>query len=53
MSSNNDQGVEQCAAELTALVMRWIQEYDLPLAAAVGILEIEKASLIHFYTEED
>lgn len=43
---NDREQIEAFSADLTALVARYVAEFELTTAAAVGVLEIKKHELI-------
>lgn len=45
--------IDAMAKDLTALIQRYIDEFDLSTAAAVGVLECKKYELIKAATEDD
>ena len=48
---NHAEQIQAFADEVTALVERYRQEFDLPVAAAVGVLELVKLDI--YSTERD
>lgn len=45
--------VDQCSQELSALTTRWMHEYDLTMAEALGVMECEKERLFRIMRNLD
>lgn len=45
---NHIEQIKAFEADLDKLVTRYCEEFDLPLASAIGVLEIKKVDLINY-----